>query len=235
MKISQERVEQILPQNIKDTTLLTENAKNVLAVLMHCLLVSKGAEESGFLIKGNKELRELLQMNRDYMMDALRELEEYDLIKRVQGKTRKQGEKAQASEYHFNWDNIFDKPLKKKTSEELFQRFRKSSGTPSGTTITTPITTSTKTSTKTSIKTSTETSIKTSTETEISTSNNNYFEEFTENVNKRLVGNDENELLEKRVELSSELLRNRIQIGSSIYTRCASYLNRKYEECIASM
>ena len=144
MKISQERVEQILPQNIKDTTLLTENAKNVLAVLMHCLLVSKGAEESGFLIKGNKELRELLQMNRDYMMDALRELEEYDLIKRVQGKTRKQGEKAQASEYHFNWDNIFDKPLKKKTSEELFQRFRKSSGTLSGTTITTPITTSTK-------------------------------------------------------------------------------------------
>lgn len=157
MKISQERVEQILPQNIKDTTLLTENAKNVLAVLMHCLLVSKGAEESGFLIKGNKELRELLQMNRDYMMDALRELEEYDLIKRVQGKTRKQGEKAQASEYHFNWDNIFDKPLKKKTSEELFQRFRKSSGTPSGTTITIPITTSTKTSTTTSIKTSTET------------------------------------------------------------------------------
>lgn len=225
MKISQERVEQILPQNIKDTTLLTENAKNVLAVLMHCLLVSKGAEESGFLIKGNKELRELLQMNRDYMMDALRELEEYDLIKRVQGKTRKQGEKAQASEYHFNWDNIFDKPLKKKTSEELFQRFRKSSGTPSGTTITTPITTSTKTSTTTSIKTSTETT----------TTNNNYFEEFSENVNKRLVGNDENELLEKRVELSSELLRNRIKLGSSMYTRCTSYLNRKYEEAIASM
>lgn len=225
MKISQERVEQILPQNIKDTTLLTENAKNVLAVLMHCLLVSKGAEESGFLIKGNKELRELLQMNRDYMMDALRELEEYDLIKRVQGKTRKQGEKAQASEYHFNWDNIFDKPLKKKTSEELFQRFRKSSGTPSGTTITTPTTTSTKTSTTTSIKTSTETT----------TTNNNYFEEFSENVNKRLVGNDENELLEKRVELSSELLRKRIQLGSTLYTRCTSYLNRKYEECIASM
>lgn len=229
MKISQERVEQILPQNIKDTTLLTENAKNVLAVLMHCLLVSKGAEESGFLIKGNKELRELLQMNRDYMMDALRELEEYDLIKRVQGKTRKQGEKAQASEYHFNWDNIFDKPLKKKTSEELFQRFRKSSGTPSGTTITTttPITTTTST------KTSTTTSIKTSTET--TTTNNNYFEEFSENVNKRLVGNDENELLEKRVELSSELLRNRIKLGSSMYTRCTSYLNRKYEEAIASM
>ncbi len=64
---------------------------------------------------------------------------------------------------------------------------------------------------------------------------NNYFEEFSENVNKRLVGNDENELLEKRVELSSELLRKRIQLGSSLYTRCTSYLNRKYEECIASM
>lgn len=223
MKISQERVEQILPQNIKDSTLLTENAKNVLAVLMHCLLVTKGAEESGILIKGNKELRELLQMNRDYMMDALRELEEYDLIKRIQGKTRKQGEKAQASEYHFNWDNIFDKPLKKKTSEELFQRFRKSSETPIGTTITTPITTST------------STSITTSTSTETSTTNNNYFEEFSDNVNKRLVGGDEIELLEKRVELSTELLRNRIQIGSSTYTRCTTYLNRKYEEAVASM
>lgn len=229
MKISKERVEQILPQNIKDNTLLTENAKNVLAALMHCLLVSKGAEESGFLIKGNKELRELLEMNRDYMMDALRELEEYDLIKRVQGKTRKQGEKAQASEYHFNWDNIFDKPLKRKTSEELFQRFRKSSGTPSGTTITTPTTITTSTSTK----TSTTTSIKTSTET--TTTNNNYFEEFTEDVDKELVGEDENELLEKRVELSNSLSRKRIEIGSSLYQRCTSYLNRKYEEAVASM
>lgn len=229
MKISKERVEQILPQNIKDSTLLTENAKNVLAALMHCLLVSKGAEESGFLIKGNKELRELLQMNRDYMMDALRELEEYDLIKRVQGKTRKQGEKAQASEYHFNWDNIFDKPLKRKTSEELFQRFRKSSGTPSGTTITTPTTITTSTSTK----TSTTTSIKTSTET--TTTNNNYFEEFTEDVDKELVGEDENELLEKRVELSNSLSRKRIEIGSSLYQRCTSYLNRKYEEAVASI
>ena len=221
MKISKERVEQILPQNIKDSTLLTENAKNVLAALMHCLLVSKGAEESGFLIKGNKELRELLQMNRDYMMDALRELEEYDLIKRVQGKTRKQGEKAQASEYHFNWDNIFDKPLKKKTSEELFQRFRKSSGTPSGTTITTTITT--------------PTTITTTTSTETTTTNNNYFEEFTEDVDKELVGEDENELLEKRVELSKNLSRKRIEIGSSLYQRCTSYLNRKYEEAVASM
>jgi DNA-binding GntR family transcriptional regulator len=233
MKISQERVEQILPQNIKDTTLLTENAKNVLAVLMHCLLVSKGAEESGFLIKGNKELRELLQMNRDYMMDALRELEEYDLIKRVQGKTRKQGEKAQASEYHFNWDNIFDKPLKKKTSEELFQRFRKSSGIPSGTTttITTsiPITTSTKTSTTTSIKTETKM------QTETATINNKYFEEFKENVNKRLVGSNENELLERRIELSNELSSKGIQFGQSLQARCASYLKRMYEEAIASM
>jgi hypothetical protein len=229
MKISKERVEQILPQNIKDSTLLTENAKNVLAGLMHCLLVSKGAEESGFLIKGNKELRELLEMNRDYMMDALRELEEYDLIKRIQGKTRKQGEKAQASEYHFNWDSIFDKPLKRKTSEELFQRFRKSSRTPSGTTITTTITTPTTITTSTSTKTSITTSTKTS------TSNNNYFEEFIEDVDKELVGVDENELLEKRVELSNNLSRKRIEIGSSLYQRCTSYLNRKYEEAVASM
>ena len=72
-------------------------------------------------------------------------------------------------------------------------------------------------------------------ESRTSTTVSNFFEDFKENVNKKLIGNDENELLEKRVELSSELIRNRIQIGTNMYTRCTTYLNRKYDEVVASM
>ena len=137
MKITKERVEQILPQNIKETTLLSDNAKNVLAMMMHSLLVAKGAQDSGVLVISNNRLRALLEMNRDYMLNAIRELEEYELVTRIVGKTRTEGEPSTASEYHFNWDNIYNKPLKKKTSEELFSKFFKPSGTPSGTAITT--------------------------------------------------------------------------------------------------
>ena len=143
MKITKERVEQILPQNIKETTLLSDNAKNVLAMMMHSLLVAKGAQDSGVLVISNNRLRALLEMNRDYMLNAIRELEEYELVTRIVGKTRIEGEPSTASEYHFNWDNIYNKPLKKKTSEELFSKFFKPSGTPSGTAITTTITTTT--------------------------------------------------------------------------------------------
>ena len=150
MKITKERVEQILPQNIKETTLLSDNAKNVLAMMMHSLLVAKGAQDSGVLVISNNRLRALLEMNRDYMLNAIRELEEYELVTRIVGKTRIEGEPSTASEYHFNWDNIYNKPLKKKTSEELFSKFFKPSGTPSGTAITTTITTSTTTAIATS-------------------------------------------------------------------------------------
>jgi hypothetical protein len=143
MKITKERVEQILPQNIKETTLLSDNAKNVLAMMMHSLLVAKGAQDSGVLVISNNRLRALLEMNRDYMLNAIRELEEYELVTRIVGKTRTEGEPSTASEYHFNWDNIYNKPLNKKTSEELFSKFFKPSGTPSGTAITTTITTTT--------------------------------------------------------------------------------------------
>lgn len=149
MKISKQRVEQILPQNIKVTTLLSETDKNVLAMLMHSFLVSKDAQDSGFLVIGNKKLRNLLEIKQDVMMDSLRTLEEFELYTRVKGKPRVQGEVSKASEYHFNWNNIFNKPLMKKTCEELFSKQLKSLETPMGTPIptTTTITTSTTTTT----------------------------------------------------------------------------------------
>ena len=61
---------------------------------------------------------------------------------------------------------------------------------------------------------------------------NDFFQEFKENVNKVLVGKNKDELLEKRVELSTELSRKRIELGSTMVNRCKSYLNRKYDEAL---
>lgn len=227
MKITKERVEQILPQNIKETALLSDNAKNVLAMMMHSLLVAKGAQDSGVLVISNNRLRALLEMNRDYMLNAIRELEEYELITRIVGKTRTEGEPSTASEYHFNWDNIYNKPLKKKTSEELFSKFFKPSGTPSGTAITTTITTTTAIATSSAIA---------STNTIINSNKNSIekkkftIETFQKEVEPLLECKYENELIEKKIDIYQNLKDKKSEIGESMYNRCLSYLNRKYNE-----
>lgn len=233
MKITKERVEQILPQNIKETTLLSDNAKNVLAMMMHSLLVAKGAQDSGVLVISNNRLRALLEMNRDYMLNAIRELEEYELVTRIVGKTRTEGEPSTASEYHFNWDNIYNKPLKKKTSEELFSKFFKPSGTPSGTAITTTITTTTAIATSSAIA-STNSIINSNT---MTNSNKNSIEKkeltietFQKEVEPLLECKYEDELINKKLDIIKNLNTKRLEIGENMYNRCLSYLNRKYSE-----
>lgn len=237
MKITKERVEQILPQNIKKTTLLSDNAKNVLAMMMHSLLVAKGAQDSGVLVISNNRLRALLEMNRDYMLNAIRELEEYELVTRIVGKTRTEGEPSTASEYHFNWDNIYNKPLKKKTSEELFSKFFKPSGTPSGTAITTTITNTITTTTAiatSSAIASTNTIINSNTMTNL---NKNSIEKkeltietFQKEVEPLLECKYEDELINKKLDIIKNLNTKRLEIGENMYNRCLSYLNRKYSE-----
>lgn len=226
MKITEERVEQVLPPNIKNSD-LSDLEKTTFAALLHSLSISKGAQESGFLVISNKKLFSVIGGRSENIMTALRTLEEYDLFKRVVGKSRVEGEKSTASEYHFNWDNIFNKPLKKKTSEELFSKFFKSLETPMGTPITTPITTSTTTTTLNTIETKTSTEIPTT-----NNNNNNYFNEFTQMVNKTLVGKNADELLERKLEIGKELESKRMQLGSSLVARCNLYLKRKYDEAL---
>jgi len=62
-----------------------------------------------------------------------------------------------------------------------------------------------------------------------------FFEDFKKKVDSKLVGENEDELLDSKVRISSELSRKRMEIGSSVHSRCSSYLNRKYEEAIASV
>lgn len=168
--ITQERVEQLLPQKIKESTLLTKEEKDTLAMLMHSLLVSKGAETTHYLVISNSRLAKLIGKRVKTVLDNIRTLEEYDIITRVVGKSRSKGEKAEASEYHFNWDVLYGKiPLKKKTSEELFSKFIKTQETSMGTAI--PMAIPTTISTTTTIPISTTIPTTTSNTKLISTSN----------------------------------------------------------------
>lgn len=230
--LTEDRMYDILPQNIKETDVISVNAKRVLASIMNYYLVLDKVKAQGYVNLSNQLLRNSAHIKQNDMMTAIQELIEYDLIEREVGKVWAEGQQHIASKYTVLWNNL-QKPLKKKTFEDLFSQFLKSSETPMGTIVSDTVSVSVLDSEIDSEITTVTTPITTSTET--STTSNNYFEEFSESVNKRLVGGDEIELLEKRVELSSELLRNRIQIGSSTYTRCTTYLNRKYEEAVASM
>lgn len=62
------------------------------------------------------------------------------------------------------------------------------------------------------------------------TVSNDFFNDFKNKVDSNLAGENEDELLDRKNELSSELSKNRVAIGSSTYSRCNLYLNRKFNE-----
>ena len=64
---------------------------------------------------------------------------------------------------------------------------------------------------------------------------NKYFQEFKDFVDENLVGWNEGELINKRVEISNSLNKKELEIGKTMCNRCSSYLNRKFEEAVASI
>lgn len=64
---------------------------------------------------------------------------------------------------------------------------------------------------------------------------NKYFQEFKCFVDENLVGENEGELINKRVEISNSLNKKELEIGKTMYNRCSSYLKRKFEEEVESI
>lgn len=133
MNITKEQVEELLPQTVKDTDVLSDDAKNMFAVLLNSLQVSKGAEETGVLIKNTDALSRYVGWRFERMMKAVRELEMHGLITRIPGKLRTNGEPSIATKFIFNWE-VIDKPIVRKTHDDLFAKFRhmKTSGNTNG-------------------------------------------------------------------------------------------------------
>ena len=70
---------------------------------------------------------------------------------------------------------------------------------------------------------------------EQTSTDNKYFQEFKGFVDENLVGENEGELINKRVEISNRLKKKELEIGKTMCNRCSSYLNRKFEESVASI
>lgn len=119
VKITKERMEQILPQNVKDSD-LSVNAMKMLATIINYHLVDDKVRSAGFLAINNENLRQSTGIGKEYLKNAWKELEECKLITRKAGKKWKAGEKSEASEYRLNLENI-KKFTKKPTADELLE------------------------------------------------------------------------------------------------------------------
>lgn len=134
IKITDERMAEVLPAEIKNTDVLSNNAKKTLATIMNYFAILNIAKSSKYLVCPNSVLRTAVGIRNNDLIIAVQELIDCDLIERQVGHKRVEGEKATASVYKVIWENL-TKPIKKKnTFEELFSEFLKSSGTPLGTT-----------------------------------------------------------------------------------------------------
>ena len=140
-----------VPEHIAQSDLLSLASKKILEALLDYLDNSQASTTRRIYIN-NKTLCRLAQVGHSVMFQSIKELKQYSLVDRIQGK-----DKGTASEYIIHFDKL-EEPLKKKTFHEFFAKdieMSKSRETPIGTTITTPTTTSTTTPTTTPTTTST--------------------------------------------------------------------------------
>lgn len=220
MKISEKRMEEILPQNIKDSELLSLASKKVLAALLDWYLNSE-AKTTKVVIISNKVLCSIASVGGTSLQESLRELNDYNLVTRTIG--TKLGD---ASKYYINFKNLV-KPLQKQTFESLFSEELeevKSQENPISTIVKNSI-----------VENSIVKNRKVQSSIEQTSTDNKYFQEFKCFVDENLVGENEGELINKRVEISNNLKKKELEIGKTMCNRCSSYLNRKFEEAVASI
>ena len=228
MKISEERMGQLLPQNILDSSELSLASKKVLAAMLDWYKNSE-ARQTKIVIISNKVLCSIAGVGGTSLQESLRELEEYSLIARTIG--TKLGD---ASKYIINFKNLV-KPLKRMGFEEMFSEeleITKSLEKPISTIVENSIVKCSKEECSISDNRTVDDIQEKSIQEQKSTFS---FKDFMKTVDETLVGESEDELLDRRIDLSSELSKSRTNIGENLYSRCSSYLNRKYEEAIASI
>ena len=221
MRITEEMMGQLLPQNIIDSEELSLASKKVLAAMLDWYKNSQ-ANQTHIVIISNKILCAISRVGGNSLQEALRELSSYNLVTRTIG--TKLGD---ASKYIIHFQNLI-KPLKKMTFEEMFSKELESLENPISTIVKNSIVKSSK------VENIIEESSKEK-KSEEDTSKakaNNYFNEFTQIVNRTLVGKNEDELIQRKVEISEELESKRMELGSSVISRCNLYLKRKFEEAL---
>lgn len=135
IRITQERMDALLPDNVKNSSVVSENAKRLLATILNYYYCKDKVKENDTLFIGNAAMRDSVGIKMDNLIDARQELRELGLITTKAGKKRSEGEKAVATEYRVNWDNLM-KPIQKPCFETLFAKFLKRPSTVEGTAYT---------------------------------------------------------------------------------------------------
>ena len=146
-----------VPEHIAQSDLLSLASKKILEALLDYLDNSQASTTRRIYIN-NKTLCRLAQVGHSVMFKSIKELKQYSLVDRIQGKDR-----GTASEYIIHFDKL-EEPLRKKTFNEFFAKdieMAKSQETRIGTTITTTIPTTITTSITTSTTITNSTSIET--------------------------------------------------------------------------
>ena len=202
-----------LPSNIKETEVLWDESKKVLAALLELLLHSE-ARESKIIYAPNSRLRKLSGIDNGKLRPSIDQLIDYDLISRKVGKPRIEGEKSEASEYIINFKKLKE-PIIEKSFDDLFSDFFED-----GESLEMPINTAITTATTTSISTSTTISSSTSIETSTinSAENRNSLQEQNQEE-LEIIDSEENNLSE------SQLVSNEIPMEVLISTDELDSLN----------
>lgn len=135
IKIDEARQNQLLPQNIKNTSsdVMSNLAKKTLAVLLNYQLVNAKAQERCYVAISNQKLALSVGNRKSDVMQAVQELIELELINKKAGQSRTKDEKAMASEYTINIERMFEPIIKKTADDGLYSKFLKHSGTLMGT------------------------------------------------------------------------------------------------------
>ena len=130
MKITEQRMEELLPSNIKDSE-LSLGTKKVLTALLDWYLTTE-ARNTGVVIINNSKLCAIAGVSPSTLQEAIRDIQEYGLGRREVGTGL-----GNASKYYLDFES-FTKPLKRKSFEEIFAKElkdAKSSETPISTIV----------------------------------------------------------------------------------------------------
>ena len=107
----QEKMKICFSNALMENTILTDNEKKVLAVLLYSYQVcSKKNDDDSFFMSMTK-LRKEASIKYNDMYDAIRNLELlYHMIERIPGESWTKGQKVKASKWYLNFEAIFNPP-----------------------------------------------------------------------------------------------------------------------------
>lgn len=114
IKITEEDIETYLPDNIKQTDVLTNEDKKVLATLVYYNVFFNDSTENGYFFLTNESLQQSVGIRKNNVLKSVQTLMTHNLIERISGNAFTRT----ASKYKINWDNL-EKPLKKLSFKDM--------------------------------------------------------------------------------------------------------------------